>query len=55
LLAGALQATSAWLLAGSAVTCCGAPGAVAPIGVTALDGEDAGPDPAEFAAATVNV
>jgi hypothetical protein len=52
---GAVQLTVAWLLPAVAVTPVGAPGAPGAVGVTALDGADAGLDPYEFVAVTVNV
>ena len=55
LLAGALQLTSAWLEAGLALTPVGAPGALAEVGVIALDCPDAGPEPLGLDACTVNV
>ena len=54
-LLGAVHETDAWLLAGLADTLCGADGAVPASGVTAFDGEDAGPEPAEFDPCTTNV
>ena len=42
-LSGAVQLTSADVVAGRATTSVGAPGATAAAGVTALDGADAGP------------
>jgi hypothetical protein len=51
--AGAVHETLACDVPPVAVTLVGAPGTVA--GVTALDGADAGPAPAAFAATTVNV
>jgi hypothetical protein len=54
-LAGALQLTSAELVAGVAVTLTGADGAVTGVGVTAFDCGDAGPAPFAFDAVTVNV
>jgi hypothetical protein len=54
-LAGADQLTSASLVAGLALTFCGADGALAPVGVTAFDCADTGPGPPEFDACTVNV
>jgi hypothetical protein len=55
LLDGALQLTVADPFPGTADTSVGAPGAVAEVGVTALDGSEAAPEPAEFEAVTVNV
>jgi hypothetical protein len=52
-LAGADQLTVAVVLPASAVTLSGVPGTVA--GVTALEGEDAGPVPIALVAVTVNV
>jgi hypothetical protein len=46
--AGADQLTSAWLVAGLAVTLCGAVGAVGPVGVTGLDAADTSPWPPEL-------
>jgi hypothetical protein len=53
LLDGAVHETVAWLLPAVAVTDVGAPGTVT--GVTALDGDDAGPVPTAFVAVTVKV
>jgi hypothetical protein len=55
LLLGALQLTSAWLLAGLADTLWGADGGPAEVGVTALDCADAGPEPEALDACTTNV
>ena len=55
LLAGALQLTSAWAVAGLAVTFCGAEGAATPAGVTALDCGGGRAVPVELLACTVNV
>jgi hypothetical protein len=52
---GAVQLTNAWPFPALADTFCGAVGAVAPVGVTAFDGDDAGPGPAELDACTTNV
>ena len=52
-LAGAVNVMIASALPGVALTAVGAPGTV--IGVTALDGDDAGPGPASLVAVTVNV
>ena len=54
-LLGTDQLTSAWLVAGLADTDCGADGTPAPVGVTAFDGADAEPAPAELDACTTNV
>jgi hypothetical protein len=51
--AGAVKLTVACALPAVAVTFVGAPGT--PIGVTLLEGLDAGPVPTELAAVTVNV
>ena len=55
LFAGADQLTNAREDAGLAATFCGADGADAPVGVTAFDDADTGPDPVELVACTVNV
>jgi hypothetical protein len=55
LLLGAVQLTSAWLVAGLAVTFEGAVGGFVVNGVTALDGADAAPVPTALVALTVNV
>ena len=55
LLDGAVQFTVADPLPAVAVTPVGAPGAVGALGVTALDGEDAGPLPFALVAVTVKV
>ena len=54
-LLGAVHVTSASLEAGLAVTLVGAEGGVMAKGVTAADGEDADPVPAELVALTVKV
>jgi hypothetical protein len=54
-LPGAVQLTVADPLPPLAVTPVGAAGAVALVGVTALDADDAGPVPFAFVADTVNV
>jgi hypothetical protein len=54
-LPGAVQLTSAWLVAALAVTPVGAPGGLACTGVTLLDCADAGPVPTALVALTVNV
>ena len=53
--AGAVQLTVAEPLPGRADAPVGAAGAVAPAGVTAFDGADAGPVPTALVAVTVNV
>ena len=53
LLAGAVQLTVADALPAVAVTAVGAPGRL--FGITALDGEEAGPVPVAFVADTVKV
>ena len=55
LLDGAVQFTVADPLPAVAVTPVGAPGAVGALGVTALDGEEAGPVPFALVAVTVKV
>ena len=55
LLAGGDQLTSAWLVAGVAVTHCGAVGVLGGSGVTDADCADTVPPPVEFVAWTVNV
>jgi hypothetical protein len=55
LLLGAVQLTSAWLVAGLAVTFEGAVGGFAVNGVTAFEGADAAPVPTALVALTVNV
>src|SRR5450755_497751 len=55
LLLGAVQVTSAWLVAGRAATLVGAAGAAEPVGVTEFDAADTGPEPLELEAWTVNV
>ena len=55
LLAGAVQLTVADALPAVAVTPVGAPGAVGALGVTALDGDEAGPVPFALVADTVKV
>ena len=52
-LAGAVNVTVVSALPGVALTAVGAPGTV--IGVTAVDGADAGPGPTLFVATTANV
>ncbi len=52
---GAVQLTVAEALPPVAVTPVGAPGAVGALGVTALDGDEAGPVPTALAADTVKV
>jgi hypothetical protein len=52
---GATHDTTADPSPAVAVTFVGAPGAVAPAGVTEFDAADAGPVPTAFVAATVNV
>ena len=55
-LAGAVQLTVAAPSPATAVTFVGTPGAVAgAAGVTAFEGDDAGPGPTAFVAVTVNV
>jgi len=54
-LVGAVQLTVADALAAVADTPVGAPGSVGPLGVTALDGDEAGPVPLALVADTVNV
>jgi hypothetical protein len=53
LFVGAVQLTVAVVLPAVAVTAVGAPGSA--FGVTALDGDEAGPVPLAFVADTVNV
>ena len=56
LLAGAVQLTLAWPLPGVALTPVGAPGTVtAAVGLTAAEGDEAGPVPAALVAVTVKV
>ena len=55
LLDGAVQFTVADPLPAVAVTPVGAPGAVGALGVTALDGDEAGPSPFALVADTVKV
>ena len=55
LLDGAVQLTVADPLPAVAVTPVGAPGAVGALGVTALDGAEAGPVPMALVAVTVKV
>ena len=55
LLDGAVQLTVADPLPAVAVTPVGAPGAVGALGVTALDGAEAGPVPLALVADTVKV
>ena len=52
---GAVQLTAADPLPATAVTSVGAAGAVALVGVIALDGSEAGPAPTASVAVTVNV
>ena len=54
-LVGAVQLTAADALPAVAVTPVGAPGADGALGVTALDGAEAGPAPFALVADTVNV
>ena len=54
-LLGAVQLTVAELLPAVADTPVGVPGAVGAVGVTALDGEEAGPVPMALVADTVKV
>jgi hypothetical protein len=55
-LAGAVQLTMAWPLPGVALTAVGAPGTVtAAVGLTAAEGDEAGPVPAALVAVTVKV
>jgi hypothetical protein len=54
LLLGAVHLTCAAEEPAVAVTPVGAPGTLAAVGVTELDGEDSGPLPAELIALTVN-
>jgi hypothetical protein len=53
LLAGAVQLTVAWPLPAVALTAVGAPGVVR--GVTAAEGDEAGPVPARLLAVTLTV
>jgi hypothetical protein len=55
LLDGADHDTNAIDDAGLATTPCGADGTAGAVGVTAFDGDEAGPAPAEFDACTTNV
>ena len=55
MLVGAVQLTVADALPAVAVTPVGAPGADGALGVTALDGAEAGPAPFALVADTVNV
>ena len=55
LFVGAVQVTVADALPAVAVTPVGAPGTPGPLGVTAFDGDDAGPSPVALVAVTVNV
>ena len=55
MLAGAVQLTTAAPAEAVALTPVGAPGAVAAVGVTALDWADTVPSPAALDACTVNV
>jgi hypothetical protein len=52
---GIVQLTCAAPLATAAATLSGAVGTVGPVGVTAFEGADTGPDPFAFDACTVNV
>ena len=55
MLLGAVQLTCADFVAATAVTPLGADGAVPPVGVTAFDGADTGPEPVGLEACTVKV
>ncbi len=55
LLVGAVQLTVADATPAVAVTPVGAPGTPGPLGVTAFDGDEAGPSPVALVAVTVNV
>ncbi len=55
LLEGAVQLTSAWLVAALAVTAVGAVGGVGTVGTTTFDSAETGPEPLALEACTVKV